>query len=212
MKQTNLPGNVGCDFIRLYYCAADSFATTDGMDPERKAYVLSAVNENVRKQRAAVWSLLSFAFAHSLGLNISRMNFFFDNGKPECSECEFSLSHTDGYVAVAVSSRSVGVDVELLTTRFTEKLFNRITTENERKRMTYSPLRTAMLWTAKESIFKQAGKGVFAPKKIETSDRRTLTMTDDRLVLSVATEVNDLQTFFVQDYRACVRSLDVVWL
>ena len=203
-------GNFLADDVAIYICAVEEFASVDGLPPERKAYALSATNEKIRNQRAAVWHLLEFAFAHRLGIDAKQVRFSHENGKIGCSVCEFSISHTDGFVAVALSHRPVGVDAELLTNHFNEKLFYYITTQNERQAAAFSPLVTAALWTAKESLFKQDGLGIFAPSKTETSGKSVFSRTDGNLVVSVATHCANLQFFCVCNGQACPVKLDTV--
>ena len=87
----------------------------DGLQPAaRREYILSA-GENTRlpAQRAQDWLTLKSLVKAASGLDLYRLNARqLDGGKWVADGIEFSLSHTDRYVAVAVSAAPVGVDIE----------------------------------------------------------------------------------------------------
>ncbi len=74
------------------------------------------------------------------------------NGKPylEQGECEFSLTHTEGLIAVAVGGQRVGLDAECRKPRKIEALRSRLTAA-EREEDFFE------LWTAKEAYVKYVG-------------------------------------------------------
>lgn len=90
------------------------------------------------------------------------------NGKPMLSDGSrcISISHTDGYVAVALHEKySVGVDVEVVGTKIL-KLYRRILNDCEICSLDKDNETVAMLlhWSAKESFYKIVGNrgGSFA--------------------------------------------------
>ena len=74
------------------------------------------------------------------------------NGKPylEKGECEFSLTDTDGLVAVAVGAQTVGLDAERRKPRKLDAILSRLTPA-ERADDFFE------LWTAKEAYVKYLG-------------------------------------------------------
>ncbi len=77
------------------------------------------------------------------------------NGKPYLNCCQISISHSAKYAAIAFSHKPVGIDLEQTNRNFT----------NVKKRY-LSPLdpntndnkKLALIWTAKEAIYKLYGK------------------------------------------------------
>lgn len=79
-----------------------------------------------------------------------------DSGKPFCDEMHFSISHTKNFVAVIVSNKPVGVDIEYKSDRIfriTEKFMH----PDELKTLSeYSEKQKFALicWCAKETVYK----------------------------------------------------------
>ena len=166
---------------------------------EREKEIASCSNEQVRRAKFYVWKLLESALMRSFGLKIKNIPFTKTaNGKWECPECFFSLSHSGELVAVALSRKAVGVDVELKDEdRFTDALAQKICTERERTaliELSQSERFQAVnvLWTKKEALFKRSGEGGFTPRNLETSDAkfavREIADGDQRYILTVSSE------------------------
>jgi len=98
-----------------------------------------------------------------------------EHGKPalappfESLGLHFNVTHTDGFIAVAVSRlRDVGIDAENLHARTTAlKLARRYFTPDEARNLESLPIpeqlaRFYALWTLKESWMKATGKGLVA--------------------------------------------------
>ena len=168
--------------------------------PARAEEIESSNSDKVRREKFYVWKLLELALAQSLGLKAEEMDFRrTDNGKWECKECFFSLSHSGNFVAVAVSEEPVGVDIEKFDkSRFNGSLAEKIATEREKGDI--SPQNMTALWTKKEAIFKLSGGKAFIPKNIETADYTTVTKTfqcgDENYFISVASPIADKAEFF----------------
>ncbi|MBR5135234.1 MAG: lecithin retinol acyltransferase family protein [Clostridia bacterium] len=169
----------------------------------RQEQIDQTTHEGLKRQRYFVWKLLEYALERSFGYKMKKMTFERDErGKWRCDECYFSLSHTDGAVAVAVSRTPVGVDIESTKRVINERAEEKILTSRERetfaaldeeRRATYLLER----WSAKESLFKRSDDAVFRPSAIET-DREVYigrtTVGDERYQLTVATgDVNKLK-------------------
>ncbi len=146
---------------------------------ERDLEVRSCANEEVRKEKYYVWKLLEHALYHTFGKKMEKLVFSkTSNGKWGCDGFEFSLSHSNGAVAVAVSRREVGVDIErkreimngisskMLSKREMEE-YNRVL-DNEKNDWLLQK------WTQKESVFKRTAVKGLAIKDLEIKDVRTL--------------------------------------
>lgn len=165
--------------------------------PMRRKEIDGCSNPKVREQKYYVWKLLESALMRSFGMKIDELNLRkTQSGKWECDACHFSLSHSEDIVAVAVSSKPVGVDIEKCDpSRFTDDFAVKIATQAERMEM--SPLNEQgealnALWTKKEAIFKMSGGNAFVPTDIETSRHATATKAvlcdDGKFFLTVASQ------------------------
>ena len=173
--------------------------------PSRAKEIESCSNPQVRNQKYFVWKLLENALYHSFGLKIDKLNLKKqDSGKWECDECCFSLSHCDGFAAVAVSRKPIGVDIEKCDkSRFNGALAEKITTEKEGEGLKNTggtkEEELCVLWTKKEAIFKQSGGKSFQPGIIETSNYATVTkkfaVDGESYFISVASEDAPLAVF-----------------
>ena len=166
---------------------------------ERAKEIESCSNENVRLAKYYVWKLLESALMRTFGLKIQNVQFTKNEyGRWECKDCCFSLSHSENLVAVALSRKSVGVDIERKDeTRFDEKMAQKILTEREEKELEQTSAQSRgaalnVLWTKKEALFKCTGNGGFAPQKIETAgalfSTREIAFGEERYILTVASE------------------------
>lgn len=161
----------------------------------RKEYIESAKHCEVRRSRFYVWRLLEAALRKSLGIDIKNLAFSVDSGRWSTPECNFSLSHGGGYIAVALSSEPVGVDIEPISERRSERFAERILSEEELKEYKNTPtdMRKDYLisaWTKKEAIFKSLNKDAFIPQKIDTGsylcEERILSYPSTKLMLAIA--------------------------
>lgn len=190
------------------YAASFPFDITDDyVCDERMREINGCSDVKVRQSKYYVWKLLEIALKQSFGLSLAEMDVSKNaNGKWDCSECEFSLSHSENVVAVAVSNTPVGVDVERFNPeRFDERLQRRIMTESELAR---SQMLTAaergkyanVIWCKKEALFKLNGGKTFAPNVTETGDGRCIVKTvlqdDKTYVMAVAAKsIQDIEFY-----------------
>ena len=163
---------------------------------ERNEEVNSIKNESVRLEKYYVWRLLEYALDRSLGIKLKKTDIKKgESGKWKCSEFELSLSHSSGALAVAISRKPVGVDIEKVSEPRSERFAERILTEKEFNN--YSDTKTVSRreflirkWTEKESIFKSLDKKYFNPREIETESfpvrTEKLTLNGEEYMLSVA--------------------------
>ena len=99
---------------------------------ERQIEIDGVANERARREKYYVWKLLEYAIKNSLGADASRLCFKkAENGKWFCDGFEFSLSHSGDVLAVVVSKSAVGVDVERIRVKNSERMSNYILTKSE---------------------------------------------------------------------------------
>ncbi len=163
--------------------------------PERSLEIDSCKNDRVRREKYLVWKLLEHAVKQHLKLDFDNLRFTKnENGKWICPDFNFSLSHTDGAVCVAVSDAPVGVDIERVR-EIRTGLSDRILTERERSRFDSVPYedRAGFLieaWVKKESIFKRSGGKALMPSRIESFDSsaavRRVIINNEEYLISVA--------------------------
>ena len=181
------------------YVARFPFDTINGeiSHPARAKEIESCTNARVKSEKYYAWKLLEHAILHSFGLKTDDLSLKKrSDGKWVCDECYVSLSHSENFVAVAVSGKSVGVDIEKCDpARFSCALAEKTATEKERgllKSAENIQDEFCALWTKKEAIFKVSGEGVFWPKNIEVCNFNTLTKavlsSDGKYFVSVASE------------------------
>lgn len=106
--------------------------------------------------------------ADVIGCDVAELRFGREEtGKPFLQNHlrHFSLTHTDELIALAVSTRPVGVDIENTDRRFNPRLAKRYFHEQENVILSandnFNPT-FACLWTLKEAYAKATGAGIFA--------------------------------------------------
>ena len=189
--------------IDVYVAKIPSQATPKPVYPDARAQEIQACkNERVKIEKYCVWQLLAYALHRSYGVNMQKLPFAKDeNGKWTTPDYFFSLSHCEEVVAVAISRKPVGLDVEKVSDRM-EKIKDKILTQREFSRYKEredKSLYLAEKWTQKESIFKMQGGKAFIPNKIETEDYKTHTARlkdlDGYLFSVAADEVKLVRTY-----------------
>ena len=91
-------------------------------------------------------------------------------GKPYFPDLDiyFSISHSHGICAVAVSDHPVGVDVEIIKAAYSPHLIERSLSEQEKTGFDSDFTR---IWCRKEAVAKMTGKGITGyPRNIETTE------------------------------------------
>ncbi len=121
---------------------------------------ISNKNCDVSKKESIVARMLLKKMMLDFGVS-DGYNITFDNrGKPyylNSSDLHFSISHSNGYVAVAISTKPIGIDLQVFKS-VNDKLVKRVCTAEERefiKRVGDKGF--IKIWTAKESYSKCAG-------------------------------------------------------
>ena len=163
---------------------------------ERQRDIDSISNVKVRREKYYAWRLLEYAIKNSLGADASRLCFTKgENRKWFCEGFEFSLSHSGDALAVAISDKPVGVDVERIRVKSADRLADFVLTESERAE--YEKIadceRDEWLirkWCAKEAIFKSQNRDAFTPSKIAIADFFTrvenISIENEKYILAVA--------------------------
>ena len=153
---------------------------------QRYKEVRAVKNDEVRKHKYFAWKLLEYALMHSFAYDITKLELTKSpSGKWVSPSCEFSITHSGDLVAVAVSKKPVGVDIQVqkdvLSSSFAERMF----TKDEQEALALLPDDQARknellnLWAQKESIFKTFNSYKYIPAEIETSDYKTHSETVD---------------------------------
>ena len=174
--------------------------------PEKRNKEIEACRcEKTKREKYCAWRLLEYAFRNALGLELRNLSLEKnENGKWVCQDYSFSISHTKGVVAVAVSRSVVGVDIE----KQDKKLLNvakKILTNSEaseynnleeKEKMPY----LADKWTQKESIFKTLDQKTFIPCKIDVKNysfvTKMLEIDGNHYHISVSTGTPEAIHFF----------------
>ncbi len=164
------------------------------LDKEKKREFLSASNEN---RKLSI--LISQGFAKekiSEEYAIAKSEIIFsvtDRGKPYCKShpyIYFSLSHSGEFVALAISDKEIGIDIEKLRPA-KENLVNRVCSQNEIDAITFSEnphIKFTEIWTKKEAYLKALGSGIDRElSSIDTTDKnlKFITETKDEFIVSV---------------------------
>ena len=146
--------------------------------------------------RQYAWIALTRAIAEYTETNGCTMPLprLLPNGKWVADNCYLSLSHTDGYVAAAVSTLPVGVDIERTNRKLAKGLYDRIVCGKE-KALHANPDNTQLLqlWTAKEAVFKQTDNNDgLTVSQIDTTTHKVQTTVTEEFVLSIATDCEEV--------------------
>lgn len=157
-------------FTDLYIAPIKNLTPGPVFPPARQAQLEGTRDENTRLQRYAAWKLLEYALERSLCLALESANLqLAESGKWSCDRCFFSLSHCQGAVAVVLSDRPVGVDLEPADRQVSPGLSRKILTEEDLtfyKALPEEKQQAFLLehWCAGESLFKAGLDGLFQPR------------------------------------------------
>ena len=137
-------------------------------DPVITDHIARAKHPGVRAASSSAWGLLYHVMG-KYGYQPGEL-YFEAGGKPLflTGGLWFSISHSGGICAAAVSDCPVGVDVERVRPDYRPSLVERSLTPGERQRYDGDFTR---LWTRKEAVVKLTGEGITGwPAKVETTD------------------------------------------
>ncbi len=161
-------------FFAVYYAKIPNEIKFEKIFPkQREDEINSSQNERIKRQKYCVWKLLEMAVNECIGGCFDEINFQKNvNGKWECEEFYFSLSHSEKYLAVALSNFPVGVDVQIIRSA-DEKIADKILNELERTQfdLLKGDRKQSYLlgcWAKKECLLKVSGEGALKPKQRNT--------------------------------------------
>ena len=132
------------------------------VSPQRREYALRY--RHVRDQRLCIvaYRLLQHALLLEYGIDELPVFIHDVNGKPMLQghpDIHFSLSHCHEAVAVAVSDRPIGIDIEI-TGHYSPEVARQVMSDDEMRQIETSgrpEVAFTRLWTMKESLFKLTG-------------------------------------------------------
>ena len=150
----------------------------------RRTEIEKITNERVKREKYCAWKLLCRALKNSLGLDAEKLDFVkLDCGAWAVEGAEFSISHGDGAVAVAVSEAGnpVGVDVERVHKPRSDRMAEFIMNKEELADFNSVPdaekeTRLIEIWTMKEAIFKTKRASNFIPRETDIESYPTKTV------------------------------------
>lgn len=136
-------------------------------------------NEKAFAEGLLARGLLLYGLKKEHNLNVLPEIVRDENGKPyfrDCPDISFNLSHTSGWIMAALSSTSVGVDIQTRIP-YRETLLRGIVHENERALLVseksssvrngipeaYAIPSLTPLWCLKEAFLKYTGEGIRRP-------------------------------------------------
>lgn len=151
----------------------DDIVISDVYPKLRNDEIAGVKNETVKIEKYCVWRLLSSAVQSSLGRSIETFEFDkLPSGKWVSNSFYFSLSHSSGTVAVIISDKPVGIDIQEVK-KANESLAKRIMTDEEFSSFSVQDLNQkdtyfTELWAKKEAIYKYGGHEYFTPSSSDT--------------------------------------------
>ena len=164
---------------------------------EREQEILSCKSQKVQLEKYWVWKLLEYAVKKTYNKDFRCLEFTKNqHGKWLAKGFHFSLSHSKNAIAVAISDRPIGIDVQAIS-KVKESVASRILTEEEKEIYIKSDNKQeylAGIWVKKESIFKCQNNGYFIPKEINTLDyqinNKIINLDDEEYYLAVYSKDN----------------------
>lgn len=176
------------DFLSVYISKIPPQVTISTVKPEsRNIEIQSCKSQIVKEERFWAWKVLETAITENFDFTIENANLIKTKGGKWISDkLNFSLTHSHGLVAVAISTKPVGIDIETWK-NFEKKnyrlesMVKKFLSEEELKQYpdACDKRRFLELWTKKEASFKEnpADEGFYS-KIIELSEDKLYTKYD----------------------------------
>lgn len=125
------------------------------------------------------------------------------NGKPffeDYPDFHFNISHCEDLIAVAVSKRPVGVDIEILRDVNLE-IAGRFFSEKE-IRFSKTSRDFLYVWTRKEALLKKTGEGLKNISKADVLENNEIkTFEEKGFILSVSSEIaNEFKIIYEENF------------
>jgi len=138
-----------------------------------------------QRQKQYAKRLLDFATQKVWGKSLKDVCFeTLPDGKPVCRCGYISLSHSANCVAVALSDKPVGVDVQICTNVQTLKIAEKIFTKNELRQL-QSGENFFAIWCRKEALWKSMVNQPTSFLQVDTSCRQFTEMQDENFFFAV---------------------------
>ena len=83
-----------------------------------------------------------------------------ETNKPYLSEINFNISHSGDYVAIAISKKVMGIDVELIRNNFDYSSIAMVCFTADERALITNIKDFYTLWTRKEAVLKASGEGI----------------------------------------------------
>ena len=162
------------------------------LDKDKLLQFNATTNEKRKKATLVSNGFLKEKIAEEYNVNIKELVFSVEKkGKPFCrshNNIHFSISHSGDFIAVAISDKEIGIDIELLK-KPTEKLIDRICCEKEKNNINSNESKEKTfteIWTKKEAYLKALGTGIDRElKTVDTTNLKFITEYSDEFILSV---------------------------
>ncbi len=156
--------------ITVYVGETEYFSKNRILPKYAKAQLKAITNESVIAEKRAGFGLLSLILKDTGRKADIKKCTRSSTGKPIHPDFCFSVSHSGGLVAAAISNAPVGIDLEVRGDSISEERVMEKILSGDESRDT-DPL---LLWTRKEAIFKRSGtEAVFRPGRIDSSKAPT---------------------------------------
>lgn len=128
------------------------------MDARRQEKVRALQSPNKKAQSVVAGLLLEVAFGPHAAYRYT------ENGKPYLADntAYFSISHSEKWVALAVSDREIGLDLQKISP-IRPAVLRRCFTPQEQRWIDGDDRRFTQLWVKKEAYGKYTGRGLTAP-------------------------------------------------
>ncbi len=137
---------------------------------EKDNEIKNCLNEDLKRQKYWAWITLENAIMQIFDKKIDKYKFHQSENGKWLSSFNFSISHSDEYVAVAIANNIVGIDLQVFDDKDHLKLLKKILTTHELNNSDIlSSEQIINIWCQKEAIYKMLDdKTSF--KNIETSN------------------------------------------
>lgn len=179
----------------VYYANVNNLIIEDCLNclPSfRIVKIIELEKEKDKKLSAGVWLLLEKAFKKH-NLMISNYEFkTLDNGKPYFENCpiQISYSHSGEFVAVALSDKPVGIDIQEIQP-IDKKVIDFISNDNDRNYLEKHPDSFNKIWSLKEATGKITGIGL--SKKVIDNYEKTFIYEKIKGYILVVAPNNDIE-------------------
>ena len=190
--------------IHIYIATISQFSNKE-IKHLNNAYMQITSSNNCNKlikQKCASLNLLYY-ICNELKLDKDIKNYYItSNNKPKNKHFNFSISHSDELIAIAISENiNVGIDIQKIKKiNNLDKFLNKIINTNESISSKENNNDIINLFSRKESSFKLLNLKHFNPTTINTNDffhtTKTIKFNNKEFILNLSTELKQENIFF----------------